>query len=231
MPGKGMLTLTGLLGESMRESAQAAVSYLRSHSKELELDTSKFHKTDLHIHVPAGAVPKDGPSAGVAIAAALISLFRGKPIQNGPGHDRRGHAHRARFAGWRRPREDPRRAPGRHQERAHPPAQRKRPGRDPGGSQGRPDLATGRHARRCRTPPVPQGVAQVQPASPRPSRNPPLKSDRPSNPVWEPDPTRRPPSSTPNHPVGQGRLDLVISHWSLVIGEPVLQIDGPRWNS
>ena len=83
MPGKGMLTLTGLLGESMRESAQAAVSYLRSHSKDLELDTSKFHKTDLHIHVPAGAVPKDGPSAGVAIAAALISLFRGKPIQPG----------------------------------------------------------------------------------------------------------------------------------------------------
>ena len=83
MPGKGMLTLTGLLGESMRESAQAAVSYLRSHSKELDLDISKFHKTDLHIHVPAGAVPKDGPSAGVAIAAALISYFRGKPIQLG----------------------------------------------------------------------------------------------------------------------------------------------------
>jgi ATP-dependent Lon protease len=81
MPGKGQLTLTGLLGESMRESAQAALSYLRSHSKDLELDTTRFHKTDLHIHVPAGAVPKDGPSAGVAIAAALISLFRGQPIQ------------------------------------------------------------------------------------------------------------------------------------------------------
>jgi ATP-dependent Lon protease len=81
MPGKGQLTLTGLLGESMRESAQAALSYLRSHSKDLELDTSRFHKTDLHIHVPAGAVPKDGPSAGVAIAAALISLFRGTPVQ------------------------------------------------------------------------------------------------------------------------------------------------------
>jgi ATP-dependent Lon protease len=81
MPGKGQLMLTGLLGESMRESAQAALSYLRSHSKELAVDTSRFHKTDLHIHVPAGAVPKDGPSAGVAIAAALISLFRGQPIQ------------------------------------------------------------------------------------------------------------------------------------------------------
>jgi ATP-dependent Lon protease len=80
MPGKGNLTLTGLLGESMRESAQAALSYLRSHAKKLVLDTSKFHKTDLHIHVPAGAVPKDGPSAGVAIASALISLFRGEAI-------------------------------------------------------------------------------------------------------------------------------------------------------
>jgi ATP-dependent Lon protease len=80
MSGKGALTLTGLLGESMRESAQAALSYLRSHAKDLELDPARFHKTDLHIHVPAGAVPKDGPSAGVAIAAALISLFRNRPI-------------------------------------------------------------------------------------------------------------------------------------------------------
>ncbi|MGE3822191.1 MAG: endopeptidase La, partial [Isosphaeraceae bacterium] len=81
MPGKGMLTLTGLLGESMRESAQAAMSYLRSHGKELNLDMDQFKKTDIHIHVPAGAVPKDGPSAGVAISAALISLFRARPIR------------------------------------------------------------------------------------------------------------------------------------------------------
>jgi ATP-dependent Lon protease len=65
----------------MRESAQAALSYLRSHAKVLALDVSRFNKSDLHIHVPAGAVPKDGPSAGVAIAAALISLFRDTPIQ------------------------------------------------------------------------------------------------------------------------------------------------------
>ncbi len=81
MQGKGGLTLTGLLGESMRESAQAALSYLRSHAKALSVDLARFHKTDLHIHVPAGAVPKDGPSAGVAIASALISLFRDTPIQ------------------------------------------------------------------------------------------------------------------------------------------------------
>ncbi|MBV8487234.1 MAG: hypothetical protein JO161_03035, partial [Planctomycetaceae bacterium] len=80
MPGKGNLTLTGLLGESMRESAQAAMSYLKSHTRPLALDTAAMSKTDVHIHVPAGAVPKDGPSAGVAIAAALLSLFRKQPI-------------------------------------------------------------------------------------------------------------------------------------------------------
>ncbi|WP_145276082.1 endopeptidase La [Tautonia plasticadhaerens] len=80
MPGKGGLTLTGLLGESMKESAQAAMSYLKTHTKQLGIDQARFARTDVHIHVPAGAVPKDGPSAGVAIAAALISLFRDEPI-------------------------------------------------------------------------------------------------------------------------------------------------------
>ncbi|HEY2156779.1 MAG TPA: endopeptidase La [Isosphaeraceae bacterium] len=80
MPGKGSLTLTGLLGESMRESAQAALTYLRSHAKLMGLESSRIGKTDLHIHVPAGAVPKDGPSAGVAISAALMSLFRNRAI-------------------------------------------------------------------------------------------------------------------------------------------------------
>src|SRR3954452_5575491 len=80
MPGKGGLTLTGLLGESMRESAQAAMSYLRSHARPLNIEPAQFTKTDVHIHVPAGAVPKDGPSAGVAISAALMSLFRARAI-------------------------------------------------------------------------------------------------------------------------------------------------------
>ena len=81
LAGKGTLTLTGLLGDSMRESAQAALTYLRQRAKSLGLDPSKIQKADVHIHVPAGAVPKDGPSAGVAIASALISLFDGRPIR------------------------------------------------------------------------------------------------------------------------------------------------------
>ena len=129
MPGKGGLTLTGLLGESMKESAQAAMSYLRSHAKLLALDASRIAKTDVHIHVPAGAVPKDGPSAGVAIASALISLFRDKPIRQRPGDDRRGHADRPGPARRRRPREGPGRPPGRDQDGAAPPAQREGPGR------------------------------------------------------------------------------------------------------
>ncbi len=80
LPGKGGLTLTGLLGESMRESAQAAMTYMRSHAGALGLDAAKVAKTDVHVHVPAGAVPKDGPSAGVAISAALLSLFRDEAI-------------------------------------------------------------------------------------------------------------------------------------------------------
>jgi len=81
MPGKGALTLTGLLGESMKESAQAALSYLRSHAEALGVDPKRFAESDVHVHVPAGAVPKDGPSAGVAIAAALISLFRNQALR------------------------------------------------------------------------------------------------------------------------------------------------------
>jgi ATP-dependent Lon protease len=74
MRGRGTLILTGSLGEVMKESAQTAVSYLRSQAKKLALDFDDFGKQDLHIHVPAGATPKDGPSAGVAIVAALASL-------------------------------------------------------------------------------------------------------------------------------------------------------------
>jgi ATP-dependent Lon protease len=80
MPGSGHLTVTGQLGDVMKESAQAAVSYVRAHSDELGLPEDYFAKHDLHIHVPAGAIPKDGPSAGVTMATAVASLVTGTPV-------------------------------------------------------------------------------------------------------------------------------------------------------
>jgi ATP-dependent Lon protease len=80
MPGEGRLIVTGQLGEVMRESAQAALSWVRSHARDLGLDADWFEGKDVHIHVPAGAVPKDGPSAGVAMSIALASLALGRPV-------------------------------------------------------------------------------------------------------------------------------------------------------
>jgi ATP-dependent Lon protease len=83
MPGKGTLVLTGQLGEVMRESAQAALSWARAHASLLGLGADFFSRRELHVHVPSGAVPKDGPSAGVTIAAALVSLLAGVPSAPG----------------------------------------------------------------------------------------------------------------------------------------------------
>jgi len=82
MPGTGKLVLTGQLGDVMKESAQAAVSFLRSRSAELGLPDDYFGKHDLHIHVPAGAVPKDGPSAGIALATSIASLLTGTKVDS-----------------------------------------------------------------------------------------------------------------------------------------------------
>jgi ATP-dependent Lon protease len=82
MPGKGVLTLTGQLGDVMKESAQAALSYIRSRGDAFEIDPEVFQKFDLHIHFPEGAVPKDGPSAGLAIATVLLSVLKGVAVKN-----------------------------------------------------------------------------------------------------------------------------------------------------
>jgi ATP-dependent Lon protease len=81
MPGKGKILLTGKLGDVMKESAQAAISYVRSAAKELKIKNSFFANTDFHIHVPEGAVPKDGPSAGIAICTAVASICTGHPVK------------------------------------------------------------------------------------------------------------------------------------------------------
>jgi ATP-dependent Lon protease len=85
MSGKGKLTLTGQLGDVMRESAQIAHSYVRSKAAQWNIEADEFEKTEVHLHVPAGAIPKDGPSAGIAMVTAIASLFSGRPVRGDVG--------------------------------------------------------------------------------------------------------------------------------------------------
>src|SRR3990167_9150024 len=79
MPGTGKLILTGHLGDVMKESAQAALTYARAHAAEFNIPNDKFTTFDLHIHLPAGAVPKDGPSAGITLLSSILSSYTGRP--------------------------------------------------------------------------------------------------------------------------------------------------------
>src|SRR5204862_3407627 len=81
MAGNGSLTLTGQLGDVMKESARAALSWLRTHAKEYNIDPDFFKNAEMHVHVPSGAIPKDGPSAGVTMATAMASELTGRPVR------------------------------------------------------------------------------------------------------------------------------------------------------
>jgi ATP-dependent Lon protease len=81
MPGTGRLTVTGQLGDVMRESVDAALSYVRSRSSQLGIPDKEFKEVDLHIHLPAGAIPKDGPSAGITLTLAIASVFSRRPVR------------------------------------------------------------------------------------------------------------------------------------------------------
>ncbi len=85
MKGKGDLVLTGQLGDVMKESARIALSYVRGHAEELGIDPEVFEDSEFHVHVPAGAIPKDGPSAGVTMVTALASLLSGRPVRHTVG--------------------------------------------------------------------------------------------------------------------------------------------------
>ncbi len=112
MPGSKGLTLTGQLGDVMKESARIALSYVRSKASLFNIPFDFFEEHDIHLHVPAGATPKDGPSAGVTMVTAIVSLLTHRPRARQRGHDRRDHPARARAAGGRHQAEGARGASG-----------------------------------------------------------------------------------------------------------------------
>ena len=127
MPSGNGFIVTGQLGEVMQESARAALSYIRSKASELGINKKWFENHDLHLHVPAGAVPKDGPSAGVTMATALASLLTGRPVKSKRRHDRRNHPERTGAASRRHQREGAGGASDWHRNIYPAQAQRERP--------------------------------------------------------------------------------------------------------
>ena len=133
MSGGDGLVLTGQLGDVMKESARIALSWIRAHAAELGVDEDAFENRSFHVHVPAGAIPKDGPSAGITMTTALASLLTGRAGEAHGRHDRRGHAPGPRAADRRAEAEGARGARRRPDRRDHPGAEPRRPRRRPGG--------------------------------------------------------------------------------------------------
>ena len=100
--GKGELILTGQLGDVMKESARTALSFIRSNYEKFGLQKDFYNEKSIHIHVPEGAIPKDGPSAGITITTALLSIFKNVPVRKNYRHDRRNYADRP-YSSYRRP--------------------------------------------------------------------------------------------------------------------------------
>ena len=130
MPGKGKMTVTGNLRDVMKESISAAASYVRSRAVAFGIEPPLFDKRDIHVHVPEGATPKDGPSAGVAMVTAIVSVMTGIPVRRDRRHDRRDHAARPRAADRRLEGEAAGRLARRHEDRADPGGERQGSGGD-----------------------------------------------------------------------------------------------------
>ena len=148
MDGDERLVLTGQLGDVMKESAQIALSWVRAHADELEIPPDDLRGQSFHVHVPAGAIPKDGPSAGITMTTALASLLTKRPGEAHGRDDRRGDAAGPRAADRRPEAEGPRRARRRPDRGDHPGAQPGRPRRRPGGRARGDDVPPGAQRRR-----------------------------------------------------------------------------------